>query len=151
MAQPRNIVVEVWVLVRTLQENRTRVLWVCFFKTWNVSRIGFCAPPSATEKCGFTSDCLLLLTIDNWYLNCPLFLWKKKNHICDAQLIFAIVYSLNSWTFSVLSINCLLLWIKLMIAWDFSPSYLLTLFSQILLSLELWYIVPHYTNNYEFC
>lgn len=95
--------------------------------------------------CSFSSICILLLRLYT------LLIWLVFFHLFFSIYILAPVPPSPSFTnappsLSIRSpcpqsINCLMPWVKLTFAWDFSPPHLSFLFSQVSPPLEWWHIM----------
>ena len=102
------------VLVRKGQENKTRVSGAVFSNSTELFlEYVFLLLPGA-----FTSAVVIQMP-----------LWEKHN-FATCGLSFWLYTSLR-WLFFRQSINCLILWIKLVISWDFSLPHLSVLLSQV--------------------
>lgn len=116
-----------WSCVRRIFENlwdtkdiRQKPCHLCFSLTWVVRGMCFCAPPGWV---GFRMPIILPVTIQNDVSKQELF-FRLPQSSCD--LAFGSVYSLNSSELCSMTLpnpqntKCLMPWIKMPIAWDFS-------------------------------
>jgi hypothetical protein len=119
---------EFWVLVRKLQEIKARALWPPFLQTTGLF-LGcvFMALPGVAARSEFTSDCSLVLSGYCYLFMCL----YGKPCFCLVWLVLVTVHFPQVAPLRSQSIKCLMLWIKLAIAWGFSLIHLSALFSQV--------------------
>lgn len=133
-------------LVKTLQEFKIRVLWSQFIQKHGIhSVMCFFVPVSdVANRSEFTLDCSLQfrLFITTGYCYLFICLCGKKDMflscadtLCDYLHLEPII-TICTWPLSTYSVDSLIFWIKLFIAWEFSLSHLLVPFSQVHLPLD---------------
>ena len=118
--------------VRKHQANKTRVFDLISSKPWNCSWNVLVCP---SQLLWMWVVCFrLFITAVHWYLFICLY---RKTWFCHVQLAhhlwlaLVIVHFTQVTLFNPLSINCLMLWIKLAIAWDFNRPHFWSLFPRV--------------------